>query len=46
MLTEEILNDKNAIKDLVENNKKFIKGMKFAIDGVCNFFKLQNKIKN
>lgn len=36
MLTEEIPNDKYAMKDLVENNEKFIKGMKIAIDGACN----------
>lgn len=42
MLTEEIPNDKDAMKDLTENNARFIKGMKFAIDGACN---LKNIIK-
>jgi uridine kinase len=48
MLTEEIPNDKYAMKDLVENNEKFIKGMKFAIDGACNLKKItkeNSKIK-
>jgi len=48
MLTEEIPNDKMAIKDLVDNNDKFIKGMKFAIDGACNLkviTKENNKLK-
>ncbi len=36
MLTEEIRNDKMAMKDLVDNNDRFIKGMKFAIDNACN----------
>lgn len=40
MLTEEIPNDKYAMKDLVENNEKFIRGMKFAIDGACNLKKI------
>jgi len=48
MLTEEIPNDKMAMKDLVDNNEKFIKGMKFAIDGACNLkliTKENNKLK-
>jgi adenylate kinase family enzyme len=48
MLTEEIPNDKNAMKDLIENNQTFIKGMKFAIDGACNLEKIikeNNKFK-
>ena len=42
MLIEEIPNDKNAMKDLVDDNKKFIKGMIFAIQQGCN---LQKTIK-
>jgi len=48
MLTEEIPNDKMAMKDLVDNNERFIKGMKFAIDGACNLkviTKENNKLK-
>ena len=33
------------MKDLVENNEKFIKGTKFAIYGACNLKKLLNKWK-
>jgi len=43
MLTEEIPNDKYAMKDLVENNEKFIKGMKFAIDVACNLKKITKR---
>jgi adenylate kinase family enzyme len=46
MLTEEIPNDKNAMKDLVENNENFIKGMKFAINGSCNLKKITKKMIN
>jgi len=49
MLTEEIPNDKHAMNDLMNNNKKFIKGMKFAINGACNIdniTKTNKKINN
>ena len=42
MLTEEIPNDKDIMKDLIENNERFIKGMQFAIKSTCN---LKNIIK-
>jgi hypothetical protein len=40
LLTEEIPNDKNAMKDLIDNNEKFISGLKQAINNQCNLKKL------
>lgn len=45
MLTKEVPNDEYAMKDLVENNNEFIKGMKFAVDGACNLKKMIKKNK-
>ena len=42
MLTDEIPNDKFAMKDLIDDNKRFIKGIKYAIENSCN---LQKTIK-
>jgi hypothetical protein len=40
LLTEEIPNDKHAMNDLINNNEKFIKGMKRAINNTCNLKKI------
>ena len=40
MLTDEIPNDKFAMKDLVNDNNKFLKGIKYAIENSCNLQKL------
>lgn len=40
ILTEEIPNDKIAMKDLIDNNEKFIKGLKQAINNDCNLIKI------
>jgi 5-bromo-4-chloroindolyl phosphate hydrolysis protein len=42
MLTDEIPNDNFAMKDLIDDNKRFIKNMKHAIENTCN---LQKTIK-
>lgn len=43
MLTEEIPNDKYAMKDLVDNNERFIKGMKHAIEYACNLKEIRKE---
>jgi hypothetical protein len=42
LLTDEIPNDQQVMIDLVNNNKQFIKGMKFALSTECS---LKNIIK-